>query len=238
MSKKEKHGANALFISDLHTPFEHPDAFEFCKALNKKYKPKHVICAGDEVDQHAMGRFPKDPDGLSPGAEIQRAVERLLPFYKEFPNVKVCESNHTVRAYKKAFESSIPEAFLRRIETVLNAPDGWEWREHWIIDDVMYMHGDPYHGRNAVVKHMHENFMSVAIGHTHSYGRAEHIYTRNGTRFALDAGCLIDEQLYAFKYAKKMNRKPTLGCGIVHNSEYAEFIPMRLDKHRRWIGKL
>lgn len=143
-----------------------------------------------------------------------------------------------MRAYKRAFEAAIPSAFMRAVETVLNAPEGWRWGEHWIFDDVLYVHGDPYHGRNAVVRHLQENYMSAVIGHTHSYGRVEFFQTRFSKLFALDSGCLIDETAYAFKYAKKMNRRATLGCGVIYNREHAEFVPMHTDSHGRWTGRL
>jgi len=40
-------------------------------------------------------------------------------------------------------------------------------------------------------------------------------------------GCLIDEESYAFAYAKTNKKKNILGCGIVHDETYAEFIPFR-----------
>ena len=37
-----------LVISDMHVPFHHPDAFDFLRALKKKYKPDRIVCIGDE----------------------------------------------------------------------------------------------------------------------------------------------------------------------------------------------
>jgi hypothetical protein len=240
-SSKDTHNssiASFIWIGDLHAPFMHQDAFHFCKELKSVVKPREVAFAGDETDQHAHGKYATDPNGMAAGEEMHKAIEQLIPFYKEFPVAKVCESNHGTRAYKKAFDAGIAPTFLRRIEEVMNAPEGWTWADHWIIDDVFCSHGDPYSGRNAVVKHMHENFMSVAIGHTHSYGRVEIFQTRFRRFFALDGGCLIDPPAYAFKYAGKMNRRPTLGSGVVYDRENAEFVSMNLDHHGRWTGKI
>lgn len=227
-----------LAVGDMHHPFCHPDALAFLKAVEKKYKPTVVVCLGDEVDQHALGRYPKDPDGLSAGEELQVALDKLIPFYVAFPKVMVCESNHTTRAYKRGFEAGLPKAFLKDIEIVLNAPEGWQWASEWLVDDVLYIHGDPFFGKNACEKHATENWGSVVIGHTHSYAHVKTFHKRRGNFFAMDVGCLIDEESYAFAYARKMNHKPTLGCGIITYGIHAEFIPMVVDKKNRWISRL
>lgn len=227
-----------MCIGDMHHPFCHPDTLAFLKAVQKKYKPTLYMCLGDEVDQHALGRFPKDPDGMSAGKELQAAIDKLIPFYLAFPKMLVCESNHTVRAYKRSFEAGLPKAFLKDIEMVLNAPDGWHWASEWLIDGVLYIHGDPFFGKNAAEKHATENWGSVVIGHTHSYAHVKTFHKRRGNFFAMDVGCLVDEEAYAFAYARKMNFKPTLGCGIVFHGRHAEFIPMVVDKDNRWVGYL
>lgn len=234
----QKNGNTVLCISDMHHPFVHPDALEFLKAVRDARKTDTVVCLGDEIDAHALGRFPKDPDGMSAGTELKAAIESIAPFYREFPEVMVCESNHTVRPYKRGFESGLPQSFLRELETVLKAPDGWRWASEWVVDDVLYIHGDPFHGKNAAEKHANENWQSVVIGHTHSHGHVKTFKKRRGEFFALDTGCLIDFRAYAFKYARGMNNEPTLGCGVVYQGKSAEFVRMLTDAHGRWTGKL
>ena len=85
MTKKQ----SILVISDLHTPYEHPDAVAFLKAVKEKYKPTDVVCIGDEVDFHALSFHDSDPDLDSAGAELERAIEALKPIYKMFPKVTV-----------------------------------------------------------------------------------------------------------------------------------------------------
>ena len=53
---------SVLVISDLHIPYHHPDAFEFLKALKKKYKPDLVVNIGDEIDQHSISMHDSNPD--------------------------------------------------------------------------------------------------------------------------------------------------------------------------------
>lgn len=224
-----------LSIPDLHCPFQHQDALEFLKAVRDRYRPTKILCLGDEIDAHAFSRYPKDPNGLSPGDEISKAREALYPFYREFPNVMVCESNHTVRGHKLAFQAGLPQVFLSHISVVLNAPDGWVWKNRWIIDDVVYMHGDA--GKSGAYAHI--NYMkalkkSVVIGHIHSYGGVNY----EGALWGMNAGCLIDHEQYCFSYAKNMPIPVSLGCGLIMGGKEAHFIPMHTDEHGRWTGKL
>lgn len=224
-----------MAIPDLHCPFEHPDALAFLKAVRAQYKPTTFVCLGDEIDAHAFSRFPKDPDGLTGGQEMQRAREHLLPFYLEFPNMLVCESNHTVRPWKIAFEHGLPASFLPTYAAFMNAPDGWVWQSRHEVDGVLYIHGDA--GKSGQYAHVHyvKAFKkSVVIGHIHSYAGVAY----EGNLFGANSGCLIDATAYCFKYAKNMPISVNLGCTLVFNGKHAQFIPMHLDEHGRWTGKL
>lgn len=224
-----------LAIPDLHCPFEHPDALSFLKAVKKKFVPTTVVCLGDEIDAHAFSRYMPDPDGDGPGQELARSIEHLIPFYKEFPEVLVCESNHTVRPWKKAFDAGLPQAFLPTYSKLLDAPDGWVWKPRHIVDGVMYVHGD--NGKSGA--YAHQNYVkafkqSVVIGHMHSHAGVQY----DSSLFGMNTGCLIDKVAYAFKYAKNMATNVNLGCGLIINGEVAHFIPMRTNEEGRWIGRI
>jgi hypothetical protein len=74
----------------------------------------------------------------------------------------------------------------------------------------------------------------VVIGHIHAYASVFY----EGKHFAMNAGCLIDKEAYAFKYARGALLDVSLGCGIVVNGTHAHFIPMHLDENNRWTGSL
>lgn len=223
-----------LAIPDLHCPFEHPDALEFLKTVRDKFKPTKIVCLGDEADFAGFSRFPKDPDGLGPGLELQKAIEHLIPFYLAFPKAMVCFSNHTVRPLKMMFMAGLPEAMYPTYSTLLNAPDGWSWADHWMIDGVRYFHGEGRSGQYAHINFLRGYKTSVVHGHVHSWGSVSH----DGVLFAVNSGCLIDETAYCFKYARTMVTRPSLGCSIINKGRGAQFIPMILDDKRRWIGEL
>lgn len=222
-----------LAIPDMHCPFEHPHALLFLQSIKAKYQPTHIIQLGDEVDFHAMSRYPHDPNGHSAGHELREAIDHLIPFYREFPQVMVCESNHTIRGHKAAFQAGLPQAFLNHIATVLNAPDGWKWASHWIIDDTRYFHGDC--GRSGQYAHMQYLKMfkqNLVHGHIHSFAGVNY----EGNHFGANSGCLISEEAYAFAYGKHFPIRPSLGCTIVFGGRRATFIPMLTDANNNWVG--
>ena len=223
-----------LVIPDLHCPFHHPDALAFLKAVYERHSCNEVVCLGDEADFHAFSRYTPDPNGFSPKKELELTIEALHPFYKAFPNVKVCTSNHTVRPVKKMFEAGLPDAFWPHYEIMLDAPDGWKWQDKWIIDDVLYFHGEGKSGQNAHIQFMKAYKQSLVHGHIHSYGAVSY----EGKHFAMNAGCLIDEKAYAFKYAKHMPINVSIGAGVVIGGKAAIFRPMHRDDDNRWTGAL
>jgi hypothetical protein len=223
-----------LAVPDLHAPYEHIDALEFLKSVRDKYRPSEFVCLGDEVDFHSVSRWPTNPDGMSAGQELSKAIEHLQPFYKEFPLMAVCTSNHTARPFRKAFDAGLPQAFLPAYQTLLKAPEGWQWKDYWEFDGVRYIHGEGKSGQGAHISFMRGYRQSIVHGHVHSFAAVSH----EGELFAVNSGCLIDAQSYAFAYAKHMPISVSLGCSVIHSGKRAEFIPMVTDKHGRWVGKL
>jgi hypothetical protein len=224
-----------LVIPDMHHPFVHKDALDFLLAVRHKYHPSVLMCLGDEIDAHAFSRYPMDPDGMTAGKELQAAIESLLPFYRAFPDILICESNHTVRPWKKAFEAGLPSAFMPTVSKIMQAPDGWVWKPRHIVDGVLYTHGDNGRsGQYAAVHYMKQAKRPVVIGHIHAFASVFY----EGPHFAMNTGCLIDVEAYCFKYAKHQLLEVSLGCGIVIGGREAYFIPMICDDSRRWIGTL
>lgn len=229
-----------LAISDTQIPFEHIDALAFCKHVIAPYKTRGekiiIVHQGDEVDQHTLGRWPSNPDGRSGGDELKEAQHRLSYWFDAFPRVKVCHSNHTYRAWKKAAEAGLPAEFMRSVAEVYKAPPGWQWRDRWFIENICFEHGEnvsgPLAARNAAI----QNRMSTSLGHQHSNAGVQYATGIADQIWGLNTGCLIDVDAYAFNYGKGFRNKPTLGCGlIVHGVPF--FVPMILGKNKRWVGR-
>lgn len=226
-----------LAIPDLHAPFEHPDTVAFLKKVKKVYKPKIVVCLGDEMDAAAISNYDSDPDGMAAGLELEKTIEHLQPIYKLFPKVMVCTSNHTARPYRQAHQFGLPRAFLKSYSEFLQAPKGWKWADSWEIDDVVYEHGEGFSGASAAIKSAQGNMASTVIGHIHAFAGIQYNANSKHLIFGFNAGCLIDKDAYAFAYGKKIKNKPILGCGIIVDG-IPIFIPLKLNRKGRWTKKL
>lgn len=224
-----------MVIPDTHSPWEHPDSLPFLCAVRDEWRPKTFVHLGDEVDFYGMSRFVHDPDVINPGQELSEAVKHLIPFYREFPNVLVCTSNHTHRAHKKAADAGLAAGTIKSIEEILKTPEGWIYKQCHNVDGVDYKHGTGKSGPQAHINHAKATGRSTCIGHIHAYGAVN--YLRPGM-FAANFGCLIDKHAPCFRYAAEMDDNIVLGCGIVINGLVAYFIPMIVDENNRWIGEI
>lgn len=228
---------NILAISDLQIPFQHPDAYNFLEWLTEKVKPDLVVNVGDEVDQHGLSRYHHDPDGKSAGEELEESKQILQSFFALHPEVLCCTSNHTDRVFKKAFEAGIPKGYLRSIREFLAAPEGWEWKDEWWIDNIRFSHGDEVGGQVPHRTLALAVMSSVVIGHHHSVPGIEFLANGQQMIFGMNTGCLIDPQAYAFHYTKKHKYKPIIGTGLILHG-IPKWVPMILNHRGRWDSKL
>lgn len=212
-----------LVISDLQIPFEHQKALEFCKRVQKECRiPKtNVLCVGDEIDNYFMSRFPKDPDiELTPRGEIRAARERLKPWISAFPLMRVCTSNHGLRLMGKAYDCFMPSELIRPYKELFEIPAGWQYKDEWVFKTKFpfrMIHGLGYSGqlghRNAAI----DGRISTIIGHLHSHGGVNFIANDKQMIWGMNVGSLIDQESFAFKYAKHSRFKAVLSIGVVLN---------------------
>lgn len=231
---------NALCISDLQVPGEHRDALPFVKHVDKVWFPdgnRFVVNLGDEVDQHTLGKWPSNPNGLSGGDELKEARHRLSYWFEAFPKTFVCTSNHTYRAWKKAHLMGLPKEFMRSVGEVYGAPPGWKWADKWVHDGVCFEHGENVSGPTAALNAAIQNQLCTVIGHQHSHAGIIYRNAEAGALWGMNTGCLIDVAQYNFDYGKNLRIKPTLGMGVIKNG-VPYFVPMILDLSSRWVGSL
>lgn len=223
-------GSTVLAFSCLHAPFARKDYVKFLKKVYKDYKCDEVVCLGDEMDFHRISNHEPDPEAVGQIDEYESGIEVLKPLYKAFPKVKVCFSNHTERPYRQAAQINIPGMFIRSYRDWMKAPKTWEWKESWEIDGVVYFHGEGYSGQTGHVRAAERNRCSVVMGHLHSVGGVQYLAGPRDLIFGMCVGCLTDEKGYAFRYSKYAARKSIIGCGVVKDGKFAQFIPMNLGK--------
>lgn len=221
-----------LVMPDLQIPFQHRNALSFLCRVRDKYKPDIVVNVGDEVDNCALSRYPKDPNGESAGTELKKARRVLKSYYEEFPRVRLCESNHRARLYKRAYEAGIPKEYVADVHEYLQAPKGWVWKQEWKIDGIVFEHGDRAGGDLAAYKLIDINHANTVFGH-HS-GTAGIVYRRRLNRmyYGMNVGCLVDENSYAMNYTKLLKNKPVLTCGVIVDG-VPHLIPMIKDGRLR-----
>jgi hypothetical protein len=219
--------SNVLAIGDKHGPFTHRNYLPFCKAVAKEYRCTETVDMGDEADNHGISFHEVDPDGLSPGDEMDKAEESLREWFGAFKNVRVCISNHGSLVYRKGKSSGLPSRVFKSYKELWKAPHGWDWNLRWEIDGVQYIHGMGFSGVNGAITAAKKHRQSTVIGHIHSHGGVLWSASHRDLIFGLNAGCGIDIKAYAFAYGKDFPERPTLGCGVVYdNGKRAEFIPM------------
>ena len=214
---------NILVIGDLHAPFTKFGYLDFCKSIYHKYKCTDVIFIGDLLDNHVASFHETDPDGMGGREELYKAKEQIAEFYKAFPIARVVIGNHDKLPNRKAFSSGLSSSWIKTIDEVLNVPN-WEFEEEFVIDNVLYTHGE---GRQARIRVMQE-LISVVQGHWHAKTYYETFTSERKFVFALQIGCGIDRKSYAAAYAKHF-QKPQINVGVVlDNGRYAVIEHMKM----------
>ena len=196
--KELKREHNVLAIGDLHAPFIRPDYLEHNLRLRDKYHIDEVVFMGDAVDNHYSSFHITDPDGFGAGEELERAIAQLQPWYKEFPDAKVCIGNHDRIPERKIQESGLSKLWLRNISEVLSF-DSWEFVDHYLKDQVLYVHGD---GAGKAIIRAKKELVSVVEGHWHSEAYVQYAVGRHYRIFGMQVGCGVLDSAYAMAYGK------------------------------------
>jgi len=202
-------GRRVLVIGDLHAPFILNGYLEHCKEIYKQWACNTVVFIGDVIDNHYASYHETNPNGMGGKEELDRAIEKLSPWNKAFPNAYVTIGNHDRIIMRKATTSNVPRQWIRTYKEVLKTPN-WVFTESLEIDDVMYIHGE---GGTAKTKAKND-LQSVVQGHLHSQCYIEFLVGNKRKVFGMQVGCGIDKTSYAMAYGKNF-RKPIISCGVV-----------------------
>ncbi len=163
---------------------------------------------------------------MTPKQELTAAKEILKEWYATFPRMKLAISNHGLRWVRKAAAAEIPTQLIQDYRKIIEAPEGWQWRDEWRFatkQPFRMIHGMGYSGRNGARNAAIDAGMSTVIGHLHSFAGIDYINTGQNMdpeappMWAFNTGCLIDPVSFAFSYGKYNRQKPCLGAGIIFN---------------------
>lgn len=213
-----------LVIPDLQIPYEANGSLDFCQHLKRHYKiqDENCLCVGDELDSFHGSAYSKGADyDITPKQELKIAKEKMKEWFAVFPKMKLAVSNHGLRWAKRASEAEIPSELLRAYEQIIEAPEGWKWKQRWTIEaskkKFILTHGMEYGGTYAYRQAPTVEGLSVVFGHLHSSAGIAYVKSGHSNLWGFNVGCLIDVDAYAFSYGKYNRFKPNLGVGIIAN---------------------
>ena len=215
-------------VGDLHSPFVHPMYRRFCEDTFDLCGVDRTHLAGDIVDQHALGFWDHDPNGMSASCEQKAAFEIIQKWYAIWPKATVSIGNHDHRNYRVARKGGLPDLYLKSYSEVWQTPK-WDWDFEFVFDGVLYTHGTGVSGKDAALNLALQRRQSVVIGHVHSWAGVKWHANTDSTIFGMNSGCGIDCKAYAFAYGKEFPVRPILGCGVVVDGEQALFFRMQCD---------
>jgi hypothetical protein len=201
---------NILVIGDLHAPFIKSGYFEFCLEQQQAFDCGTVIFIGDIADFHSSSFHQSESQAYGPDIELSLAHAELEKWYEAFPVARITYGNHDLIPYRKGFAGGLAQRTMRTWRDLFNAPRGWTFAEKFIIDDVLYTHGI-----NAALARMTQARISVVQGHLHSQQYVQWSQSEVDRLFAMQVGCGIDADNWAFNYGKGFAKKPIMGCGVV-----------------------
>ena len=227
-----------LAIQDQHMPYEHPDMFDFLRAIKKKYKPTLIVNMGDEVDNHAISFHDNDCDLPGAGHELELAISKLQELESIFPNMILLDSNHGSLAVRKFKHHGIPMKYLKSLNEVYGVSKNWKWVPDLTLilpngQEAYFCHGISKNG----IKLATQRGVCTIEGHFHTEMKIEYAGNPDKLIWSMQAGCLIDKHAMAFAYDKLNLNRPTIGTGIIING-HPRLLPMVLNKNGRWIGEL
>lgn len=209
-----------LFISDIHAPYEHKNTIGFLEGLRDKYKPTRVILLGDELDKHSLSYHDSDPNLMSAGDELEAGKKVIAELHKLFPVADIMESNHGSMVFRKAKTHGIPKQYIKSYREVLGVGEGWKW--HYDLTTILPDGSDLYvhHGRSSDALTLSQKMgMSVVQGHYHTKFKIDYWANPRALMFALQCGCLIDDDSLAYAYNNVNIERPIIGTGLIVDSK-------------------
>jgi hypothetical protein len=203
---------NVLVIGDLHAPFIVDGYLEFCKKVHDEFNCGTVIFIGDLADFHYSSFHAIESSALGADNEYDKMLETLKPWVEAFPVARITYGNHDLIPLRKGFAGGLARRTMKSWQDLFCAPTTWEFGEKFLIDNVMYLHGT-----NAALARMNASRISTVQGHCHSLQYVQWSQSEKDRIFAMQVGCGISNDKYAFNYGRSFPKKPILGCGVILN---------------------
>ena len=227
-----------MFISDMHIPYEHPDAFRFLKMVYEEYECTQAKSVGDLTDNHAASFHEIEYGVLSAEDEYLQSRKKMQKLQNMFGSIDTSLGNHCIMGPRKAKQAGIPLDYLKSYNDLYGVD--FQWADHFWFpvrdkeDMCLMIHTASASVLNIAKTHSH----NVVQGHHHSVFGIEYFADKRQLSWAMSVGCLIDPKHPAFNYAKQAsNKRPILGTGVIFD-DVPVLVPMVLNSNGRWIGRL
>lgn len=218
-----------LLIADTHLPFTKRGYLEWLRHVHNVYRCKRVTHIGDLVDNHSISFHDKDPNGMSPEAELMAARKQLARYVKAFPVVDCCIGNHDELGRRKLYAHGIPSQYIRSFNDVFELPKAWKFAFEHRYGNWRAIHGTGGSGHDNAFKQAISGRISTAAGHVHTAAGVKYHASSKDIIWGMQVGCALDHKAYAFNYGRDFKDKPIIGCGVVlENGTLPIFIPMPL----------
>lgn len=194
-------GERAVFIPDIHAPFQDNGAVSVALEFVKWFNPHHLIFLGDNVDFYAISRFIRDPERRF-GRALQREIDTALAIMGDFvdasPRAKRywIQGNHEERLEKYLYTGAPELAGLRALgfaelfpitkRDITYVPDG-----SFTLHGLTIKHGNivRLHSAYTAKAEFERNGVSGVSGHSHRLGKYYKRH-RGGYFCWVEGGCL------------------------------------------------
>jgi predicted phosphodiesterase len=209
-----------LVLPDIHAPAAAMDKLYSLARFAVKWQPDIVVQLGDLTDQRFWSRFASEPDADNASVEWEKTAAQIEEIHELFPNMVILQGNHCLRYIKRAFEVSIPKQLIKSLQELFPYK-GWTWHldsKPLVLNTetgpISFLHGDE---TPANLSQLAQRVgMSTVRGHSHQAGL---LYTQTfqGSMFAMECGCLVDESHPAMSYAAKSPKRCFIGFATIEN---------------------
>lgn len=204
-------------------PFHCKKALDILYSKIKEIKPDIIVCLGDAIDNFSVSRFPKNPNIITPGDELEQAYEAYSQMWTYIKKIApkatlyTLEGNHQFPRVEKTVLVKAPELYTLvkkgwnsffKVPGVTVIPE----KEDLIIDNIIYEHGH----KSKPLEHLLEARKSIVFAHIH---RAWLLYhkLRNDLLFEMACGYLADPNHEALNYTRKKYKPWVHSFGVIKN---------------------
>ena len=109
------------------------------------------------------------------------------------------------------------QSWLKDFNDVLGTP-GWIWKDKFVEDGVMYIHGTGSSGRNGAINRAINWNTKIVQGHIHTETSIIYHANKDSLLWSMQLGAAFDVNSYAANYAKNCTKKPIIAVGVILDS--------------------